>query len=101
MGFVSGRISRVLKRLTHIPHCVHVVETFGWVGFFFFSFRLVVPMVPIARVRGPFQWLVSIGVGYLRSVAWRIGGYKGVGLVVVRGPKDAQRVQMEPTGCYS
>jgi hypothetical protein len=74
-----------------------------WVGRILplFSFLLVVPMVPIARVRRPFQWLVSIGVGYLRSVAWRIGGYKGVGLVVVLGPKDAQRVQMEPTGCYS
>ena len=66
MGFVSGRISVVLQRLTHIPHCVHVVETFGWVGgflplFSFFFFSSCVPMVPIARVRRPFQWLVSIG----------------------------------------
>ena len=74
-----------------------------WVGRILplFSFLLVVPMVPIARVRMPFQWLVSIGVGYLRSFAWRFGGYKCVGLIVVLGPKDAQRVQMEPTGCYS
>ena len=47
----------------------------GWDSSFFFLL-LMVPMVPIARMRRPFQFLALIGVGYLRSFAWRFGGYK-------------------------
>ena len=46
VGFVPGRISAVLERLTHISHCVHVVETFGWVGFYLFSSWVVKVLIP-------------------------------------------------------